>query len=148
MARAVPCGRCTEPDAVAPWRLHDAARWKAGLPWDASLVQVAAHALRGASPVVDQVRPLLEHVAPFVTEVANGLDVSDGALEDVADVRTIDPTVAVGSAYVPTPQYPMLDAADAIPQSAAVIGPGGFIERLTWYREMLADTLLSGMPND
>ena len=54
-------------------------------------------------------------------------------------VSAIDPTVAVGSAYVPTPEYPMLDIADAAPPLADVVGPGGFIERLTWYRDMLAD---------
>ena len=30
-----------EPEILAPWRLHDAARYEAGLPWDASLMQVA-----------------------------------------------------------------------------------------------------------
>ena len=135
-----------EMEALAPWRLHDAVRWKTGLPWDGSLVQVAAHALRGASPVLDQVRPLLERVAPFAHALADVLDASDGALESATEVRTIDPTVAVGSAYVPTPQYPMLDLADVVPQAAALVGPGGFLERLTWYREMLADTLMSGIP--
>ena len=36
-----------EPEILAPWRLHDAARYQAGLPWDDSLVQVAAHAHPG-----------------------------------------------------------------------------------------------------
>ena len=63
-----------EPEILAPWRLHDAARFKAGLPWDDSLMQVAAHALKGASPLLDQVRPLLEQVAPFVYPVADALD--------------------------------------------------------------------------
>ena len=55
-----------EPEILAPWRLHDAARYEAGLPWDDSLMQVAAHAIRGASPLLEQARPLLEQVAPFV----------------------------------------------------------------------------------
>ena len=55
-----------EPEILAPWRLHDAARYAAGLPWDNSLMQVAAHAIRGASPLLEQARPLLEKVAPFV----------------------------------------------------------------------------------
>ena len=67
-----------EPEILVPWRLHDAARFKAGLPWDDSLTQVAAHALRGASPLLDQVRPLLEQVAPFVYPVADTLDQTDG----------------------------------------------------------------------
>ena len=63
-----------EPEILVPWRLHDAARYQAGLPWDDSLVQVAAHAIRGASPLLEQVRPLLEQVAPFAHAVADTLD--------------------------------------------------------------------------
>ena len=57
-----------EPEILQPWRLYDAARYKAGLPWDNSLVQVAAQAIRGASPLLERARPLLEHVAPFVEQ--------------------------------------------------------------------------------
>jgi geranylgeranyl pyrophosphate synthase len=135
-----------EPEAFAPWRVLDATRFKAGLPWDHSLVEVAAHSLRGASPMLERTRPLLERLAPFARGLAEVLDSSDAALEDASEVRTIDPTVAVGSAYVPTPQYAVLDVADAVPQSAALVGPGGFTERLMWYREMVADTLVSGIP--
>ena len=45
-----------EPEVLAPWRLHDAARYRAGLPWDDSLMQVAAQAIRGASPLLEQAR--------------------------------------------------------------------------------------------
>ena len=64
-----------EPEILAPWRLHDAARYGPGLPWDDSLMQVAAQAIRGASPLLEQARPLLEAVTPFVNlaaEVARG----------------------------------------------------------------------------
>src|SRR6202012_1339165 len=71
---------------------------------------------------------------------------SDHAIEDVSEVRTIDPTIKAGSAYVPTPQYPSLDIADAIPGAGDVVGPAGFLERLSWYRELLTDTLTSGVP--
>ena len=92
-----------EPEILAPWRLHDAARFKAGLPWDDSLMQVAAHALRGASPLLDQVRPLLEQVAPFVYSAADALDLADGVIEDPSTVRTVDPTAKRGAAYIPAP---------------------------------------------
>ena len=85
-----------EPEILAPWRLHDAARFKAGLPWDDLLMQVAAHTLRGASPLLDQVRPLLEQVAPFVYSVADALDLADGVIEDPSTVRTVDPTAKRG----------------------------------------------------
>ena len=55
-----------EPELLAPWRLYDASRYAAGLPWDSTLVQVAARAIAGASPILELARPLLEGVAPFV----------------------------------------------------------------------------------
>jgi geranylgeranyl pyrophosphate synthase/uncharacterized protein with NAD-binding domain and iron-sulfur cluster len=133
-------------DALAPWRLHDAARWKAGLPWDSSLTAIAARALGGASPVLDQVGPLLERAAPFIRTAADVLDLADGRLEDVSEVRAIDPTVAPGSAYVADGTDVRLLIADAVPAAAAIVGPAGFLDRLTWYRELLTDTLLSGVP--
>src|SRR6516165_10811616 len=135
-----------EPEILAPWRLHDAARFKAGLPWDDSLMQVAAHALRGASPLLDQVRPLLEQVAPFVNPVADALDLTDSILEDPSEVRTIDPTATRGAAYVPTAPHGLSKIADPVAAMPDVAGPTGFLERLAWYRDMLADTLASGVP--
>ena len=135
-----------EPEFLAPWRLHDAARYQAGLPWDDSLMQVAAHAMRGASPLLDQVRPLFEQVAPFADPVLDAIEASSGAVVSATDWRRLDPTVKRGSAYVPTPQYPPLDVADTVPGGGDVVGPAGFLDRLGWYREMLADTLASGIP--
>ena len=90
-----------EPEILAPWRLHDAARYAAGLPWDDSLMQIAAHAIRGASPLLEQARPLLEAAAPFVNPVADALNSTDGFIENVDEVRTIDPAAKPGAAYVP-----------------------------------------------
>jgi geranylgeranyl pyrophosphate synthase/uncharacterized protein with NAD-binding domain and iron-sulfur cluster len=135
-----------EPDVLAPWRLHDAARYARGLPWDDSSTQVAAHVLRTASPLLGQASALMQLVEPFATPVTDVLALADDALKDVDEVRTIDPTVKVGSAYVPTPQDVTLDVADAVPGAGDVVGPGGFLQRLGWYRELLADTLESGVP--
>ena len=135
-----------EVDFLAPWRLHDAARHRAGQPWDDGLMQVAAHAIRGASPLMEQVGPLLQLAAPFVTPIASALELSEAAVEEVSGVRTIDPAIKVGSAYVPTPQYPLPDFAGALPGAGGAVGPGGFLERLNWYREMLTDTLAAGVP--
>ncbi|MEO8623530.1 MAG: FAD-dependent oxidoreductase, partial [bacterium] len=132
--------------ALDPFRLHDESRFKAGLPWDDTLLQVAAHALTGASPLLDQAGPLVHHVAPFISVVADVLDLSDGSMESANEVRTTDPTVKRGSAYVPTPQYPLIDLADDVPGTGDIVGPAGFIERLGWYRDMLTDTLISGVP--
>jgi len=147
-AAGSPAPRCEvwplhEPEVLAPLRQHDAARYKAGLPWDDSLLQVAAAALRGASPLLEQVRPLLSAASPFATPLADLLDASDGALEDTQVVRTVDPRIARGSAYQGTPETALLDA---VPGSGALVGPAGFTERLGWYRDMLGDTLLQGVP--
>jgi len=135
-----------EPELLAPWRLHDAARYAAGLPWDDSLIQIAAHAIRGASPLLEEVRPLLEAAAPFVNPVADTLDLTDGAIEDVDEVRTIDPAAKRGAAHVPKPQYAADDIATALRSAVDFAGPTGFLERLGWYRDMLADTLAAGVP--
>jgi geranylgeranyl pyrophosphate synthase/uncharacterized protein with NAD-binding domain and iron-sulfur cluster len=135
-----------EPEILAAWRMHDAVRYEAGLPWDDSVMQVGAHALRAASPLLEQARPLLEQVAPFVDPVADVLDLSDGVMENVSEVRDVDATVKQGSAYVPTPQYGLLDIADAVPGAGDIVGPAGFLDRLGWYRDMLADTLAAGIP--
>jgi hypothetical protein len=134
-----------EPEILAPWRLHDAARYQAGLPWDDSLTQVAAHAIRGASPLLDQARPLLEMVAPLVNPVANALDLTDAAIEDVSEVRTVAPTASRASTFVPKPQYAS-NIADIVPGAGDIVGPAGFLDRLRWYRDMLADTLAAGVP--
>jgi geranylgeranyl pyrophosphate synthase/uncharacterized protein with NAD-binding domain and iron-sulfur cluster len=130
-------------DVLAPWRLHDRARYAAGLPWDDSLLQVAAHALRAASPLLEQVPPLLELVEPFVSPVADVLDMSDAVVADAGEVRTVDPTVEVGSAYVPTPQFPQLEIADAVPCAGDLVGPAGLVERSGWQADQLAQTLES-----
>jgi geranylgeranyl pyrophosphate synthase/uncharacterized protein with NAD-binding domain and iron-sulfur cluster len=135
-----------EPEVLAPWRLHDLARYQAGLPWDDTLIQVAAHAIRNASPFLEQVRPLIEKVSPFLYPVADALDLTDGIVEDGKEVRTIDPTTQRGAAYVPKPEYALEKSVHAAPAVADISGPTGFLERLAWYREMLAETLSAGVP--
>lgn len=135
-----------EPDILAPFRLHDESRFNAGLPWDDSLLKVAEHVLSGASPLLDQACPLVTSVAPFVTPA---LDiVSETAEIPLVDgvVDNLDPTVKAGSDYVPTPQYPSVEIADAIPGSGDLIGPGGFTDRLTWYSDMTSDELIGSVP--
>ena len=134
-----------EPEILALWRLHDAARYEAGLPWDDTLMQVAAHAIRNASPLLEQVRPLLERVAPCLSRVADALEVIDTAVPDVSASPTLDPMPKLGSVEVPRPQHSLLDAA-AVRSGTVDAGPPGFLERLRWYSEMLAHTLTGGIP--
>jgi geranylgeranyl pyrophosphate synthase len=124
-----------EPEILAPWRLHDAGRYAAGLPWDDSLMQVAAHAIRNSSPLLEQARPLLEAVAPFVSPVADALDLSDGCIETINEVRTADQAAKVDAQRSKAPA-----------SAVDVVGPRDFLERLGWYRDMLADNLAAGIP--
>jgi geranylgeranyl pyrophosphate synthase/uncharacterized protein with NAD-binding domain and iron-sulfur cluster len=135
-----------EPEILAPWRLYDAGRYQVGLPWDDSLMQVAAQALRAASPFLDQVRPLLEQVGPLVNPIAAALDLADGASEHVNEARAIDPTTRLGAAHVPKQQSPLQDIVSAVPGAAELVGPAGFLERLKWYRDLIAETLAAGVP--
>ena len=138
-----------EPEILAPWRLHDAARFKAGLPWDDSLMQVAAHALRGASPLLNQVRPLLEQVAPFVYPVADTLDQTDGDHRGSEHGAHCGPEGLAwrGLRCQLPPQGLAQHRRTRWPASRDVAGPTDFLERLTWYRNMLADTLAQGIPS-
>jgi geranylgeranyl pyrophosphate synthase/uncharacterized protein with NAD-binding domain and iron-sulfur cluster len=135
-----------EPEVLAPWRLHDAARYERGLPWDDSSTQVAAHVVRAASPLLEQVSALMTLIAPFATPVADVVGLADETARAVGEICTIDPTVKAGSAYEPTPQDLLLDVADVVPGAGDVVGPAGFLQRLAWYRELLADTLESAVP--
>jgi geranylgeranyl pyrophosphate synthase/uncharacterized protein with NAD-binding domain and iron-sulfur cluster len=115
-----------EPEILAPWRLYDAGRYAAGLPWDGALMQVAAQAIRAASPVLELARPLLEGVAPFVAPIADALSAVGGETDATASNDAAVATAAGGG---------------------AAAGPTGFLERLGWYREALGDTLAAGVPS-
>jgi len=136
-----------EPEILVPWRLHDAVRYQAGLPWDASLAQVAAHALRGASPLLEQASSLLEQVSPFTHAVADTLDSHSAAADDVGALDAVDPaTMARRLVDVPTLQDALIKVADTVPLAGEIVGPAGFLDRLVWYRDMLADMLTEGVP--
>jgi geranylgeranyl pyrophosphate synthase/uncharacterized protein with NAD-binding domain and iron-sulfur cluster len=136
-----------EPEVLAPWRLYDAARYQAGLPWDHSLVQVAAHAIRGASPLLEQARPLLERVAPFGHAVADTLDAPGAPAGAASALNIVDPA-GTGRRLVdvPTLQDVLIRTVDDVPAAGDIVGPAGFLDRLVWYRGMLADTLAEGVP--
>jgi geranylgeranyl pyrophosphate synthase/uncharacterized protein with NAD-binding domain and iron-sulfur cluster len=136
-----------EPEILQPWRLYDAARYQAGLPWDNSLVQVAAHAIRGASPLLEGARPLFERIAPFVKSAASVLELSDRAVPNVRELSAADPVEIRRFAGLSAPQAAMLKIAEPLSGASDILGPAGFLERLSWYREMLSDTLAEGIPS-
>jgi geranylgeranyl pyrophosphate synthase/uncharacterized protein with NAD-binding domain and iron-sulfur cluster len=137
-----------EPEILAPWRLHDAARYKAGLPWDGTLMQVAAQAVQGASPLLDSVCPLLQSTAPFAMPLTDALKLHDDVMEEVGRVTGLSPAMKPGSSYVSKLHYNALEWADTALGAGDLTGPAGFLERLGWYRDLLSDTLASGIPTD
>jgi geranylgeranyl pyrophosphate synthase len=135
-----------EPELLKPWRLYDAARYQAGLPWDDSLMQVAAHAMRGASPLLEQTRPLLEHVAPYATAAASALELSDRVLPDVRELAAADQVEVRRFVGLSAPEVDALKIAEPRSGATDILGPAGFLDRLSWYRDMLGDTLAEGVP--
>jgi hypothetical protein len=107
-------------------------------------MQVAAHAIRGVSPLIEHARLLLEAVAPIVKPLADALDSTDGLIENVDEVRTLDPAAKPGAAYVPKPIHDSGGTVHALPSAVDIAGPTGF--RLGWYRDMLSTTLAAGVP--
>src|SRR6202035_3199659 len=110
-------------------------RFKAGLPWDDSLVHIAERAI-GGTPLLEQVRPLLVAVAPFVSPIAEALDPKTQHIEDVKESTGVDAPLRLA----------LVDAPGLMPGASEILGPGGFIERLGWYREMISDTLTAAVP--
>jgi geranylgeranyl pyrophosphate synthase len=63
-----------------------------------------------------------------------------------AGTFTVDPTWQHVPTRVPQPQQALMNLTDTVPGAGNVVGPGGFLERLSWYRDILADTLTAGVP--
>ena len=127
-----------QPEILEPWRVHDAARYAAGMPWDDTLTQIAAHAISNASPLLAQAAPLLAGIAPFVGPITAALELCDFPAE-------ILPT---GSPAAPREGGVARDdfANDVARNGGDWAGPIGFLERLSWYRDMLTGTLAAGVP--
>ena len=127
-----------QPEILEPWRVHDAARYAAGMPWDDTLTQIAAHAISNASPLLAHAAPLLARIAPFVGPITAALELCDFPAE-------ILPT---GSPAAPREGGVARDdfANDVARNGGDLAGPIGFLERLSWYRDMLTDTLAAGVP--
>ena len=109
-----------EPEVFRPLRDHDALRFRAGLPWDGSSVELILPALRDASPALGAVAELLQGIQPYLPVDSQG---SRASL-----VVPSSPTVA-----------PALASREA--------GPEGFQERLGWYSSLVSETLQSGIPD-
>ena len=97
--------------------------------------------------MLDQARPLLEHVAPFVKAAASALEASDRGLPDVRELSAGDPVEIRRFTGLSAPEAAALNLAEPMSAASDILGPAGFLERLTWYRDMLSDTLAEGVPS-
>ena len=67
--------------------------------------------------------------------------------DDVGVLDTVDPaTMGRRLVDVPTLQDALIKVADTVPFAGEIVGPAGFLDRLVWYRDMLADMLTEGVP--
>ena len=134
-----------EPEILAPWRLYDAERFKAGLPWEATLTGVAARFLTG-SELLDKIRPLMETAAPYLRPVVEALDPSERTIEAATASNAADAPFERLLVEVPALEDQLAGLSSQPPGPGEILGPGGFVERMIWYREMISDALTSAVP--
>lgn len=134
-----------EPEILAPWRLYDAERFRAGLPWDSTLVEVAARALSGTG-ALEQLPALIEKATPFLAPVAVALDPSRDAVAAGGSKSLAEAPLGRLLVEVPDIEDQVAGLGGVAPGPEPALGPGGFVERIVWYREMIADALTDAVP--
>jgi geranylgeranyl pyrophosphate synthase/uncharacterized protein with NAD-binding domain and iron-sulfur cluster len=129
-----------ELELFRPLRELDALRYRAGLPWDGQFLELALPALRQASPLLAQVADRMQGLEPFLPLDSQG---SHGSFASG--------TRSPGAAGIPAaawfPAAATLSGLDPAGNGAPDPGPGGFLERLGWYAELISGTLHSGVPD-
>ena len=150
-----------EPLALAPLRLHDAARYANGEPWDAGLMREATSVLQGADPALAPIAQALGAVTPVLVHAQSKIDAfehsfPEASKENVAQKLQEQLQVLRDSTEARIPVAKMEDAviqavrsrSDGIASTApsADAGPRSFAERLEWYRAMTMSTLEGAIP--
>jgi hypothetical protein len=118
-----------EPEILAPWRLYDAERFKAGLPWDATLTGVAARFLTG-SELLDKIRPLMETAAPYLRPVVEALNPSERTIEAATASNAADAPFERLLVEVPALEDQLAGLSSQPPGAGEILSPGGFVERM------------------
>ena len=109
-----------EPEVFRPLREHDALRFRAGLPWDSSSVELVLPVLRAASPTLGEVAQRLQAIEPYLPVDSQGSRAC----------QSVPSSSGVASAQASTDH-----------------GPEGFHGRLAWYSNLVAETLHTGIPD-
>ncbi|HKN90981.1 MAG TPA: FAD-dependent oxidoreductase [Acidimicrobiia bacterium] len=125
-----------EPVVLEPWRQYDLARFRLGLPWDRTLLDVAMAGLSAAGPVLAGIPALVGGVAPFTPATAAVKEALSGPDRVIGDAVE---TVWSSAAALPT-------ALPVSPESDPAAGPIGFLERLAWYRQRAMEVVYEELP--
>ncbi len=122
-----------EPEVLAPLREYDAARFRAGLPWDATLLEVVSAVTPEIGPPFDAVAYTVANLAGLGSTGPTGLD---GARSLTG--QTQPSTDAHSPAPGPRPR-------PAIGTPVAS-GPSDFIGRMEWYRQQTLALIRTEIP--
>jgi geranylgeranyl pyrophosphate synthase/uncharacterized protein with NAD-binding domain and iron-sulfur cluster len=138
-----------EPAVFAPWRDYDAARFRAGLPWDQTLLEVVSAAMPAIGPPFDRTAYLVASVAGLSGDGADGpasalLQSGPSGREDspgpAVDTPSPGPAVPSRSPVLPSRSFavPVLASSDP--------GPADFLGRMEWYRQQTLETIQRELP--
>jgi geranylgeranyl pyrophosphate synthase len=135
-----------EPIALEPWRAYDSARFRLGLPWDPTLINIAAAGLSSVGPALDDVPDLMAHVEPLAAAVSDlraGVSRGEEAigLPRVMEALTDAAETTWGRSSVLPSGFPVE------PERGTGTGPSGFSDRLSWYRSLVLDSLTAAVPD-
>ncbi len=110
-----------EPSVLAPWREYDAARFRAGLPWDHSLLDAVTTAVKVIAPDFDRAAEILADLDGLsrASKLLSAGDASRGPRAAAASRRSI-------------------------PRRE---GPSDFWSRLAWYRQLSLDAIRLELPD-
>jgi geranylgeranyl pyrophosphate synthase/uncharacterized protein with NAD-binding domain and iron-sulfur cluster len=134
-----------EPAVLEPWRQYDLARFRMGLPWDRTLLDVAAKGLASAGPALAGVPEVMAAVEP-VTGAVTRLKEAATLVERTPAARRAEEalgqaleTISRNVSVVPT-------GLPVVPETDPAAGPAGFLDRLGWYRQRAMEALGEALP--
>jgi geranylgeranyl pyrophosphate synthase len=134
-----------EPAILEPWRQYDLARFRMGLPWDRTLLDVAAKGLASAGPVLAGVPELMAAIEPVtaaVTQLKEAVTLVERTPPARAAEEALDEaleTISRGVSAVPT-------GLPVVPETDPNAAPAGFLERLSWYRQRTLEAMVEAVP--